>query len=66
MANKTERPKDIVRKEVEDATKKYLANGGTITRFEKWGKVTILKQTLDGDLNEVNWFDTVEAYENSR
>ena len=66
MANKPERSKDIVRKEVEEATKKYLADGGTITRFEKWGKVTILKQTLDGDLKEVNWFETVEAYENSK
>jgi len=42
-----------------------LANGGKITRYEKWGKVTILKQNLDGDLVETNWFETVEAYKNS-
>ena len=60
--DKPETPKAKMR----EATAEYLANGGKITRFEKWGKVTILKQsTVDGELHEVNSFDTVEAYKNS-
>ena len=63
--DKPEPPKAKMREEIEKATAEYLANGGKITRYEKWGKVTILKQNLDGDLVETDWFETVEAYKNS-
>ncbi len=64
--DKPETPKAKMREYIAEATAEYLANGGKITRFEKWGKVTILKQsTVDGELHEINSFDTVEAYKNS-
>ena len=63
--DKPEPPKAKMREEIEKATAEYLANGGKITRYEKWGKVTILKQNLDGDLVETAWFETEEAYKNS-
>jgi len=63
--DKPDVPKAVMREELAKATKEYLDNGGKITRYEKWGKVTILKQTLDGELKETDWFDTVEAYKNS-
>ena len=63
--DKPEPPKAKMREEIEKATAEYLANGGKITRYEKWGKVTILKQNLDGDLVETDWFETEEAYKNS-
>tara|TARA_B100000424_G_scaffold268852_1_gene264517 strand:- start:4051 stop:4260 length:210 start_codon:yes stop_codon:yes gene_type:complete len=58
--------KEKMREEIALATEKYLNEGGTITRYEKWGKVTILKRNLDGDMVETDWFDTVEAFENSK
>ena len=63
--DKPQSPKAKMREEIAKATAEYLANGGKITRYEKWGKVTILKQNLDGDLIETNWFETEEAYKNS-
>ena len=63
--DKPQPPKAKMREETAKATAEYLANGGKITRYEKWGKVTILKQNLDGDLIETNWFETEEAYKNS-
>lgn len=63
--DKLDIPKAVMREEIAKATKEYLDNGGKITRYEKWGKVTILKQTLDGDLVETDRFETVEAYKNS-
>ena len=63
--DKPEPPKAKMREEIAKATEEYLANGGKITRYEKWGKVTILKQNLDGDLIETDWFETEEAYKNS-
>ena len=55
-----------MREEIASATEEYLSKGGTITRYEKWGKVTILKRNLDGDMVATNWFDTVAAFENSK
>ena len=63
--DKPEIPKVTLRKEIAKATEEYLANGGKITRYEKYGKVTILQQNLDGDLIETDWFETVEAHKNS-
>ena len=63
--DKPEPPKAKMREEIEKATAEYLAHGGKITRYEKWGKVTILKQNLDGELVETDWFETEEAYKNS-
>ena len=63
--DKPQPPKAKMREEIANATAEYLANGGKITRYEKWGKVTILKQNLDGDLVETDWFETEEAYKNS-
>tara|TARA_S200000501_G_C20249586_1_gene493750 strand:+ start:129 stop:338 length:210 start_codon:yes stop_codon:yes gene_type:complete len=67
-ANKKTREisKEKMREEIASATEEYLSKGGTITRYEKWGKVTILKRNLDGDMVATNWFDTVEAFENSK
>ena len=45
--DKPQPPKAKMREEIAKATAEYLANGGKITRYEKWGKVTILKQNLD-------------------
>ena len=63
--DKPQFPKAKMREEIAKATAEYLANGGKITRYEKWGKITILKQNLDGDLVETDWFETEEAYKNS-
>ena len=46
--------KEKMREEIALATEKYLNEGGTITRYEKWGKVTILKRNLDGDMVETD------------
>ena len=52
------------RKLCEREIEKYLSNGGAITRYEKWGKVQIIKRNLDGDFYETDSFPTLEAYEN--
>jgi len=63
--DKPEPSKEKMREEIAKATEEYLTNGGKITRYEKYGKVTILQQNLDGDLIETAWFETVEAHKNS-
>ena len=63
--DKKELPKSTMREEIAKATAEYLDNGGKITSYEKWGKITILKQNLDGELVETDWFETEEAYKNS-
>ena len=63
--NKPEVSKELMRAEIKKCVKEYLNNGGTVTRYEKYGKVTILKQNLDGELSEIDWYETVEAYKNS-
>ena len=53
-----------MREEIAKATAEYLANVENYS-LREMGKITILKQNLDGDLIETNWFETEEAYKNS-
>jgi len=65
MAKKKSNPqsKQSISDETALAVKKYLAEGGTITRSEKYGKIIIFKE-INGVLQEIKRFDSQESYEN--
>lgn len=65
MAKKKEsyKSKQSIAVETALAVKKYLAEGGTVTRSEKYGKIIIFKE-IDGALQEIKRFDSQESYEN--
>ena len=65
MAKKKEsyKSKQSISEETAIEVKKYLAEGGTITRSERYGKIIIFKE-INGVLQEIKRFDSQESYEN--